>query len=235
MAGSGIFCFANGGAAFISVAFVIGLVFIIAGAFEIVVGTRDDIDVFGGGVSFTSDGVMMIVFGAVILSGQVADDITAGMLFALWLLIEGVLAFADNFSPSLDAEGKDNAEMVLGAAMFAVCLYMFFNTRLLNINTIILIGIGIMLLGLRRFKLSFDIVYNKPGFLTGNEEKLNEAMEDEKKALAKAKQGIKEQKAAQRRIEKIKEEMIQERNVLTETALRKQALDEEKNNNIEER
>ena len=227
MIGSGIFCFANGSAAFISVAFVIGIVFAAMGIIEVFVGTRDDVDVFGNGVNLTTDGIIMFFFGVVILSGQVADDVTAQMLLALWILIEALIG-AGGVHDFFDRDRVDDVGMVLGVAMFAIAMYTFFNTRLLNVNAIILVGIMLMLLGLRRFKMSFDIEYSKPGFLTSNEEKLQEAKNAERLALAKAKEGIKEQKDAQRRIEKIKEEMTQERNILTETTLRKQAQEEEK-------
>lgn len=227
MIGSGIFCFANGSAAFISVAFVIGIVFVAMGAIEVFVGTRDDVDVFGNGVNLTTDGVITFFFGVVMLSGQIADDVTAQMMFALWILIEALIG-AGGIHDFFDRDRVDDVSMVLGVAMFAIAMYTFFNTRLLNINAIILVGISVMLLGLRRFRLSFDIEYSKPGFLTSNEVKLNEAKNAEKMALAKAKEGIKEQKDAQRRIEKIKEEIAQERNVLTETTLRKQAQEEAK-------
>lgn len=227
MVGSGIFCFANGSAAFFSVAFVIGLVFVAMGIIEIVVGTRDDVDVFGNGVNMTTDGILVLFFGIVMLSGQIADDVTAQMMFALWILIEAVIG-AGGISDFFDRDRLDDAGMVISAAMFAIAVYTFFNTSLLNINAIILVGITVMLMGLRRFRLSFDIEYNKPGFMTSSREKLEEAKAEERRALAKAKEGIKEQKAAQRRIEKIKEEMTQERNILTEAALRKQAAEDEK-------
>lgn len=227
MIGSGIFCFANGSAAFISMAFVIGVVFAAMGIIEVFVGTRDDVDVFGNGVNLTTDGIIMFFFGIVILSGQVTDDVTAQMLLALWILIEALIG-AGGVHDFFDRDRVDDVGMVLGVAMFAIAMYTFFNTRLLNVNAIILVGIIVMLLGLRRFRLSFDIEYSRPGFLTSNEEKLKEAKNAERLALAKAKEGIKEQKDAQRRIEKIKEEITQERNILTETTLRKQAQEEEK-------
>ncbi len=228
MIGSGIFCFANASAAFISVAFVVGIIFACMGIIEIVTGTRADFEVLGKGVNLTTDGIMMLIFGIVVLSGQIVDDGTAQLIFATWLMLEALPVAGSHFEDISDAEVKDNTDLVLGVAMLAVALYSFFNTRLININAIIIVGAAVMMLGLRRFRLSFDIEYNRPGFLTTNQEKLEEALAEEKRALAKAKEGIKEQKNAQRRIEKIKEEITQERNLLTETTLRKQAADEEK-------
>ena len=228
MIGSGIFCFANASAAFISVAFVVGVIFAFMGIVEIITGTRADFNVLGKGVNLTTDGIMMLVFGVVVLSGQIVDDATAQLLFATWLMLEALPAAGSHFDDISDAENKDSSDLVLGVAMLAISLYTFFNTRLININAIILVGVAVLMLGLRRFRLSFDIEYNRPGFLTTNQERLEEAMEEEKQALAKAKEGIKEQKAAQRRIEKIKGDIAQERNLLTETTLSKLAADEEK-------
>ena len=228
MIGSGIFCFANASAAFISVAFVVGVIFAFMGIVEIITGTRADFNVLGKGVNLTTDGIMMLVFGVVVLSGQIVDDATAQLLFATWLMLEALPAAGSHFDDISDAENKDSSDLVLGVAMLAISLYTFFNTRLININAIILVGVAVLMLGLRRFRLSFDIEYNRPGFLTTNQERLEEAMEEEKQALAKAKEGIKEQKAAQRRIEKIKGDIAQERNLLTETTLSKLAADDEK-------
>ena len=221
MVASGIFCLANGSAAFLSVAFIVGIIFTAMGLIELVIGRRSHANLMGKGGGLISDGIIMVVFGVVILAGQVADDITAQMLFALWILIDAVLSAAENL---LDAneEGKtDNAGIVLCAAMLLLGVYTFFNTRLLNINAISLIGASLMLLGLRRFRLSFGIEYDKAGFLTGNHEKLEEAQAQEKKALAKAKEGIREQKLAQRKIEKIKSDIEQETAALNDAANRK--------------
>lgn len=228
MVASGIFCFANGSAAFLSVAFVIGLVFIIMGVIEILIGRRADFDIFGGGVNLATDGVLLVLFGIVILSGQITDDITAQMVFALWMIIEGVIEagkFVEEFRRSAQF---DNASLVVDAATIILGIYTFFNTRLLNVHAILLIGAAAMLLGLRRFRISFTIEYNRVGFLAGNQEKLEEAEEDEKRAMAKAKEGIREQKAAKRRIEKIKEDIAEERSVLRDTTIRKQQAEEEK-------
>lgn len=230
MVASGIFCFANGSATFLSVAFVVGLAFVIVGIIELLLGKKVDIDIFGGGVNFAEDGIIMVIFGLVILSGQITDDITAQMLFAMWLVIEGVIEagrFVEDFKKDAEFE---NAAVIVNVAILLLGVYTFFNTRLLNVNAIILIGAGIMLLGLRRFRIAYGIEYNRVGFTAGNQEKLEEAEADEKRALAKAKEGIREQKAAKRRIEKIREEIAQEKSIIRDTVIRKQMLEEENKN-----
>lgn len=221
MIASGIFCVANGSAAFLTVAFLIGLVYLIMGATEILVGVRADFDVTEKAASITKDGILMLLFGLVIITGQVTDDVTARMLIAAWLLIEGVLAFSVERFDIMHISTEERVNLIINALMLLFGLYMFFNNTLLNLPATLLIGIGIIILGLRRFMQSFVIEYNRPGFVTGNEERLNEALEDEKRALAKAKEGIREQKAAQRRIQKIRDDIEAEKDVMNSAAIRR--------------
>ena len=221
MVASGIFCLANGSAAFLSVAFVVGIIFAAMGLIEVIIGRRVNVDLLGKDGGLISDGIIMMIFGVVILSGVVSDDNTAQMLFALWILIESVVAAMNNISESNENDKTNNAGIVLSVAMLLLGIYTFFNTKLLNINAISLIGASLMLLGLRRFRLSFGIEFSKSGFLSGNHERLEEAMAEEKKALAKAKEGIREQKIAQRKIDKIKNDIEQESAALNDAANRK--------------
>lgn len=229
MVATGIFCLANGSAAFISVAFVVGLIFSLMGVAELIIGRRTSQEVLGKGMSLALDGIILFIFGIVILSGQVTDDVSAQMLFALWVTIEATMSVGEKFSNITNRAENDDAGTVLSVAMLVLGIYTFFNTHLLNMNAILLIGAAIIFLGLKRFRISFSIEYTKSGFLTGNEERLKEAEAEERKALAKAKEGIREQKIAQRRIEKIKNDIEQDTIALNELSNRKK-LEEQKEN-----
>lgn len=219
MTGAGIFCVANGSVAFLSVAFVIGIVFMLLGAFEILVGSRADFDISGADLGMTKDGVIMFLFGAAILTGQITDELSAQTVFALLLTVEGVLAFNANSFTDMSASREQRIEAGANVIMIVLGVYMFFNNSTLSLPATLLIGICMIILGLRRAAQSFTIEYNRPGFITGNEEKLKEAEEDEQRALAKAKEGIREQKSAQRRIAKIKEDIAAEENVMMSAAV----------------
>ena len=219
MMGAGIFCVANGSVAFLSLAFVIGIVFMLLGAFEILVGRRADFELSDADLGMTKDGVIMLLFGAAILSGQITDELSAQTVFALLLTVEGVLSFRSNWLDLMTASREQRIGVGTNMLMIVIGVYMFFNNSTLNLPATLLIGICMIILGLRRAAQAFTIEYNKPGFITGNQEKLREAEEDEKKALAKAKEGIREQKSAQRRIAKIKEDIAAEENVLMSAAV----------------
>ena len=228
MIASGIFCIANGGAAFLTVAFIIGLVYCFMGLMEVFVGIRADFDVTENAASITKDGAMMLVFGAVVLSGQVTSDTTAQMLFAMWLSVEGVLAFNIEKIDFMNISTEERVSVTVNLLMLGFGIYMFFNLPLFNFPVTLLIGVSLIIIGIKRFFQSFAVEYNRPSFITGNEEKLRDAMEEEKRALAKAKEGIREQKNAQRRIRRIREDMAAEQDVLNSAAIRRQEREQEK-------
>ena len=232
MIGTGVFCVANGSVAFLTVAFVIGLMFCVMGALETVIGTRADFDVSENAVSIIKDGVIMMIFGLIIISGQVTDDTTALMVFAMWLIIEGVLSFRAGNIDFMHVTMEERVSIAVNALMLAAGLFMAFNISLFSLPGTLLIGIGMIILGLRRFLQSFSIEYTRPGFVTGNEEKLKEALEEEKRALAKAKEGIREQKNAQRRIRKIREDIAAEQDIMNSAAIRRaeRALERDEDN-----
>ncbi len=222
---SGVFCVANGSAAFLTVAFIIGLVYLIMGAIEVLIGLRADFDVSANAVSITKDGIIMLIFGLVIISGMITDDTTAQMLFATWLVIEGVLSLKlENFDV-MHITTEERVSFAITSLMLLIGLYMFFNVVLFDMPVTSLIGIALMILGLRRFILSFQVEYSRPSFVTGNEEKLEEALEEERRALAKAKEGIREQKNAQRRIQKIREDIEAENDIMNSATARRRERD----------
>lgn len=221
MIGSGVFCIANGSAAFLTVAFIIGIVYVLMGATELLVGVRADFDISEKAVSISKDGILMIIYGIVILSGQVTDDTTARMLMAAWLVIEGVLAATSDNTDIMHITTEQRVNLAVNAIMLVFGLYMFFDTVMFDMAATFLIGIALVILGVRRFFQSFVIEYSRPGFVTGNEEKLREALEEEKRALAKAKEGIREQKNAQRRIQKIRDDIEAEKDMMNSAAIRR--------------
>lgn len=222
MVGTGIFCVANSSAAFLSVAFVLGIVLILLGAIEIIIGRRADFEREEVGISLTKDGIILFVLGLVVVSGQITDDTVALTLFGLFLLIEGVMTFRADWLDVTHIAREQRLSMAISSSMIILGTYMFFNTATFRAPVILLIGLAMVVFGIRRIMQSFMIEYIRPSFITGNEERLKEAQEEEKKALAKAKEGIREQKVAQRRIKKIEEDIAAEQDLMMDAQLRKQ-------------
>ena len=226
---AGVFCVANGSAAFVTVAFIIGLVFLSMGAIEVLIGLRADFDMSENAVSITKDGIIMLIFGLAVITGMITDDTTARMLFAMWLVIEGVLSARTGKVDLMPITGEERLAFSLTILMLVIGIYMFFNVVMFNLPVTLLIGVALIILGIRRFAQSFRIEYSRPSFITGNEEKLEEALAEEKRALAKAKEGIREQKNAQRRIQKIREDIEAENDVINNAAIRRREREMEEN------
>ena len=222
MIASGIFCVANSSAAFLSLAFIIGIVFLVLGLCEIIIGQRASFERDEAAVGQTKDGVRTFLIGLVVITAQITDDTVAQMFFGLYLAIEGVFSFRTDWLDVRHIAKDQRVNMSISASMLVLGIYMLFNTSTFRLPVIMLLGVGFIILGLRKFVQSFDIEYDRPSFITGNEEKLLEAQAEEKRALAKAKEGIREQKVAQRRIKKIEEDIAAEQDLMMEAQIRKQ-------------
>ena len=222
MIASGIFCVANSSAAFLSLAFIIGLVFLVLGACEMIIGQRASFERDEAAVGQIKDGVRTFLIGLVVITAQITDDAVAQMFFGLYLSIEGVFSFKTDWLDVRHVAKGQRVTMSISAAMLVLGIYMLFNMSTFRLPVTMLLGVGFIILGLRKFVQSFDIEYDRPTFITGNEEKLREAQAEEKRALAKAKEGIREQKIAQRRIKRIEADIAAEQDLMMEAQIRKQ-------------
>lgn len=225
MLGTGTFCIANSSVAIGSLAFIIGLVFCIVGACELFVLRGAESVSANLEKEYITHSVVMIIIGIAFLSGQLVDDNAVKMIFALWMSYDGARMIAEARLIIKDNSREDNTYLVLALASLVVGVYMFFDSLFLNINTLALVGVCISILAIRKFRFSTEIEYKRPSFLTGNQEKLQEAEREEKKAMARAKAAIRESKELQRRIARIKADINEERRVEAAAKIAKHASD----------
>jgi len=222
--GTGTFCIANASVPFISVAFVVGAVILIVGICELIVNRVTVMRSYETKSDVAIEGITSVILGIVFLSGQVTEDSAVTTLFALWIMIDGLKAFfvTEGFRVRLESTSNTLTKL-LGTIMTIYGVYLFYNSRFLNAKLLTLVGISLFLLGLNRFRIALAIEYQKPSVLTGNREKLEEARRDEKVAMQKAKEGIRETKAARARIDKAREAIRKEEMMLQGTERRRRA------------
>ncbi len=228
MIGGGIFCVANGSVAFITVAFIIGLLLVILGIIEMIIGVRAHFVIPEKSVSLRKDGILITILGIIIFSGIIGDDVAAQTMFASWLLIEGIVSFNKRLVDIVHITMEERFEGIINIALFVVGILFFYNAKLFHLGTTLTVGIAMILIGIKRYSIAYVIDYVRPSFVTGNEEKLYEALDEEKRAIAKAKEGIREQKNARRRITKIQEDIAAEQDVMNAAAIRRQERELEK-------
>lgn len=220
----GTFCLANSSVPFLSVAFVVGIAVLILGIVELIVNRVTVMNSYGSYNEVNVEGFTAVILGVVFLAGQVADDAAITAVFALWVTIIGLKTVsASDFFHLRGNSSVDNMTKILGAITTLFGVYMFFNTRLLNLKVLFLIGIALLLIGMNRFRIALAIEYQKPEILTGNHEKLEEAKREEKEAMKKAKEAIRATKEIQRRIDKINQDIAREEQMRSGNEARRRA------------
>lgn len=207
----GTFCVANSTAAFTSVAFVIGGALLIMGALELIVfrgvGYEDNMIT----KTYVVQAVISTFLGIMFLSGQVSEDVSVSAIFAMMLMTSGL---ATDFSINIDIRTNSLSEkrtFILGTAMTLLGAYMFFNKSVLDIHVMLLIGVAAILFGVDRFRISMSLDYNKPEFLSKNEEKLERAKREEKRNTRIAIEATRRSREQRNKIKKLEEEISKER------------------------
>lgn len=207
---AGIFMIANEGITFISVAFVVGLLFIIAGIAEVIScnSYRGD---EGDRAWVLIDGLIMLAIGILIILNKLVADVTVPLVLGFWVLTSGI----GNMVRALDKrEAKDAyfyGYLIIGILNVIVGAYMFFNNDLLMMSVIVQVGLCTLAQGVNAFMVGASIIVFKSDFLKTKEEMMAQAVEDVEKAQEAAKEAIKaveETKAIVKEIEKTPEELL---------------------------
>lgn len=207
---AGIFMIANEGITFISFAFVIGALFIVAGIVEVVScnSYRGD----EGDKSWVLiDGLIMLALGVLIILNKLAADVVVPPVLGFWVLVSGI----GNVVRSLEKREIKDAYfygyLVIGMLNIIVGLYMFFNDDLFLMSVSVQVGLCILAQGVNAFMVGATIIVFKSDFLKTKEEILAQAVEDAEKAQEAAKEAIKvarEAKAIVKEVEKTPEELL---------------------------
>ena len=207
---AGIFMIANEGITFISFAFVIGLLFIIAGLVEAFSCNNYRGDE-GDRAWVLIDGLIMFAIGVLIILNKLAADVVVPLVMGFWVLTSGV----GNMVRSLERRSSKDAYfygyLIIGLLNVIVGIYMFFNDNLLLMSVSVQVGICILAQGVNAFMIGATIIVFKSDFLKTKEEMLAQAVKDAEKAQEAAKEAIKtvkEAKAIVKEIEQTPEELL---------------------------
>ncbi len=145
---SGIFCFANPGTTFLSVAFVLGLSMLLSGISGILA--------YGWLVKRETpskvvliEGIMTLILGFLTLSNQLLSDSSVIVFFSLWVIFSGVLRLTDAVS---EWKLKDYSKRywLLGVGFFGIILgiYGFNNNIMFDFSTVMMTGFIFVMQGI---------------------------------------------------------------------------------------
>lgn len=202
----GVFSIANAGLSFLSLAFPIGITLMLVGLVECFVYKRIRNDVEAGHWVLI-DGLTTFILGIVVLTGRLAADIAVPVVFGMWSMISGIRGFS---VLAFETDTKEKNIDFYWAFMvsllnFAIGVYAFFNSSLLHLSVLMILGICFVVQGANIIKIGFDIVYSKPDLIKTKDEKIAEAEEAAKEAKKEMKKAIKKARKAKNAVKAAEE------------------------------
>jgi uncharacterized membrane protein HdeD (DUF308 family) len=137
---TGVFCFANPGETFLSVAFLLGCAMLLSGisgiSAYIWISRKREISNF-----LPAEGLMSVILGVLVLSNQLLADAAIPVFFGLWVMFSGVIRIVEGYTHRKSGWVELTWLLSLGALGVAAGLYSFFNTVLFAFSAITLVGI----------------------------------------------------------------------------------------------
>lgn len=202
----GVFSIANAGLSFLSLAFPIGVCLIIVGLVECFVykRIREDVD---AGHWVLIEGLTTFILGIVVLTGRLAADIAVPVVFGMWSMVAGIRGFTvlafetDTREKNIDFYWA----LCVSTLNLIVGIYTFFNSSLLHLSVLMILGICFVVQGANVIKIGFDIVYKKSDLIKTRDEMIAEAEEAAKAARKEARKAIKEARKAREAVKEAEE------------------------------
>lgn len=214
---AGFFSLANAGLSFISLAFPIGIILIITGLVECL-AYKKTIETPEERHWILIEGLTTFVLGVVVLTGQLAADAAVPVVFGLWSMISGIRGFVviTQQSESKEKDLDFYWTVTVSALNLIVGLYAFFNTALLQLSVLAILGLCFVVQGVDIVKLAVDTPYRKPDLIKTKDEKIADAEEAAEKAHEEARKAVKEARKAHREIKKVVEESKEFEEIINE-------------------
>ena len=206
---AGVFCVANAGISFISVAFLVGIVLMMVGIVEYF-SYKSSKSNEEAKHWLLIEGITTFILGVVVLTNRLAADIAVPVVFGMWIMISGIRGLVIIVRDiEIKEEHKKTTDfywvLIISILCFILGLYTFYNQSLLNISVLMMIGAIFTIQGANVIRVGLQMNFKKPDFLKSKEEKVAEATYISKKARVTAKEAIKAAKRARSAIRKAEE------------------------------
>ncbi len=160
---TGVFCFANPGETFLSLAFILGLMMVINSIIQGIAywwgraGNQHD----NNGWILT-EAVITFILGILVLSNQIAADVAIPMVFGMWAMFSGILRVVT--ATTIDRRHK-KANFIWTLATGLLCalggLYAFLNPIIAGLAIAVLLGIMFVVQGISTLELGIHMPHEK--------------------------------------------------------------------------
>ena len=192
----GVYIVAMEGITFLSVAFLVGVLFMVAGTVEVLSHSAHR----GEGEEGTwilIDGLTTFALGALILLDKISADIVVPQVLGLWVLITGIRNVVRAWE-HLDVRNSFFYDhLLVGILNILVGLYVFFDADIFHLTAITLVGMCIVVQGINLANVGLTIRILKPDVIKTKEEMLTEAANKAREAQIAAREALEAAKAAQ--------------------------------------
>lgn len=200
----GFFMIFNSGITFLSVAFVIGLLFIIAGLLECL-SYRSYRGVEEDNKWVLIDGLVMFILGILVIFNKISADATVPSVLGLWVLTIGIRNLVRAWEKIEHKNSFFYGHGVIGVINTLVGLYMFFNDNLFGITVAALVGVCLITQGTNLILVASTIIVMKHEKIMTKEELLIKAVEEADAAHEAAREAVKMAKEAKANVKVIEE------------------------------
>ncbi|MCQ4636353.1 DUF308 domain-containing protein [Anaerovorax odorimutans] len=159
---TGVFCFANPGETFLSLAFVLGLIMVINSIIQGIAycwGRSGQNDNNGW---ILTEAIITFILGILVLSNQIAADVAIPMVFGMWVMFSGVLRVVT--ATMIDrANKKLNFAWTLITGVLCVLggIYAFLDPIIAGLAIAVLLGILFVLQGISTLELGIHMPHEK--------------------------------------------------------------------------
>ena len=210
--GTGIYLVANGGLSFLSVAFIVGLNFVVAGVVECLSysGYRGEDEAKSW---ILIDGTTTFILGILILMNKLSADAAVPLVLGFWILLSGIRNFVHAWEKIEKRDSGFYDHLIIGLVNIILGLYAFFDQDIFDLTTVTLIGIYMIAEGINIAHVGATIKILKPDFIKTKEEKLEEAAMKAAEAHEAAKEAIKAAKEAKAELKVMTETPAEEMDI----------------------
>ena len=200
----GAFLTANTGLTFISLAFIAGLTFVIAGIVTCLsyTGYRGDNESKNW---ILVDGTVTFVLGVLILMNRLTADVVVPYVLATWVMTIGIRNFVQAWVHWDLKNTRFYNHFIIGILNLVFGIYVFFDGEIFNLAPLTLIGFCMIVAGVNIVNVGWTIHVIKPDFIKTKEEMVVDAARKFEEAHNLAKEAIKAAKDAKEELKAVAE------------------------------
>lgn len=156
---SGVFCFANPGATFPSIAFLLGCTMLLSGmsgilAYVWITKKRETSNLL------LVEGLLSVILGSLVVSNQLLAEAAIPVFFGMWVMFSGIMNVVEAYTHRKAGTSIWVWLLTLGLLGILIGLYAFFNTVIFTFPTVMLVGIMFVMQGVYVLLIGINLSFH---------------------------------------------------------------------------